>query len=349
MSIKKTVNRLGLPDFIQTTDEISKALLQEADRKRYWLSFFQTAYFSAVQFEGLPPTLLSRQLASALWYFPAVALFKARKSDENPMLGTFVPVDFNEYMEPAHARMILLNSGAKVPGFSPDRVYNVNAIDPDQEAVCMTLLPSTLAISTGGYADPRSGLGTSLAQKFDYYADTLALLDCLKRVNIIANAHTVMITADGLGDQNANELKRMLYSMVPILLANKGVDWKGMINAISLGSPWLAKDIDDAEQALKSEAYTLLGIGHVSFEKTERLNIPETQKNDAANEAFFGGVKVMLQEALDQVKKVFGQTWTLKEQEEGEDADTETDSGVAGPGEQVGDIDPAGSPKPTGE
>lgn len=272
-----------------------------------WLAYLKGLWKVTHDFDNVPPSIDKDALQEALFSRNVLIMAVSGK----PYQFDYSVQKINYMGRPGTALPVCSNPSAFRQKALFSTTVRVDVLEPDAlQGVLLGVCPVI-----GDNMRGQSPFGI-----FSQYAYRLALLDALTEQNIRNNTHPVILTLDGANDINAKVLKEKLGNfadcvsvisvdssagLAPIVGSKrKAADRPKSAQVLDLGDALRVNDLSQAKASILNEAYDMLGIEHVAYEKAERLNVSEVETANTATNAFIAADWSKLDRQLELLAKV---------------------------------------------
>lgn len=144
----------------------------------------------------------------------------------------------------------------------------------------------------------------------EMYARKLWVLDRITMVNSNAQKTPILIKC---GEKERLTMKNMYKEwdgMAPVIYASN--DLAGEIGVLKTDAPWVADKIYELKEKYWSEALTYLGIVNVAYEKAERVQMTEVERQLGGVFAFRASRMRAREVAVAKINKMFGTNIKVK-------------------------------------
>lgn len=155
-----------------------------------------------------------------------------------------------------------------------------------------------------------------------HYVNKLYEAERTMDVNVKSNKTPFIIVCD---DKNVLTFKQ-LYSKIdgnePVVFGDKGLNFDA-VQVLQTGVPFICNELMDYKKTVENELLTFLGFNNVAIDKKERVNVSETNSNNAIIESFADLQLTAREEACQAINELYGLNVSVKRREVMMDVDHE--------------------------
>lgn len=191
--------------------------------------------------------------------------------------------DFDEYFRPTRWGMVTLNGQ-----------YNRTDLNEENSVIV--------------YASPvRYGLtmNPTLKETVYLFADRLALIDAVKRINIQAQKTPYLITPSPETGINVKHMVANIQNCSDLVMNASSSILDEQIKVADLTAPWVADKLTEIEHDTYNQFYTFLGLNNANVDKRERVNVLEVTANNGVIELYQYCAMKTLIDGCDKINKLW--------------------------------------------
>lgn len=145
----------------------------------------------------------------------------------------------------------------------------------------------------------------SSVEILEMYARKLWVLDRIVMVNANAQKTPVLIEADEKEKLTMTNLYKEWDGMAPVIYGYRGLAKDGL-NVLKTDAPYVADKIYELKEKYWAEALTYLGIVNVAYEKAERVQAMEVERQLGGVFAYRQARMRAREVAVEKINKMFG-------------------------------------------
>lgn len=214
----------------------------------------------------------------------AVITKDENRKDKPYIVGKLTNVsDFDEYYRPTKWGMTTLNGK-----YSPTNLNETNSV--------------IIYASPSRYGT--SGINT-IKESVYLFADRIALIDAVKRVNIQAQRTPYLVQPTPETGINLKHIIANLENCSDLVLNASSASLDDFVKVADLNAPWVADKLTDIEHDTYNQFYTFLGLNNSNVDKRERLITSEVDANNQIIKLYQYCTSKPLQIACDKINALW--------------------------------------------